>query len=65
MHYLLFLLETLAGVSIIRAYKRVGTFVKENEHKLNENAKAYFTLFASNRWYDIILISFNNDSNNN
>jgi ABC-type multidrug transport system fused ATPase/permease subunit len=46
--------ETLAGLSIIRAYKRIAVFVLENEHKLNENAKAYFSLFASNRWSSFI-----------
>jgi len=47
--------ETLSGLSIIRAYKRITMFVEENEHKLNENAKAYFSLFASNRWLAIRL----------
>lgn len=48
---LIIFLETLSGLSVIRAYRRQARFVADNEHKLNENGKAYFALFASNRWY--------------
>jgi ATP-binding cassette, subfamily C (CFTR/MRP), member 1 len=50
------LTETLAGLSTIRAYRRVQHFISENESKLDENLKAYFASIAANRWYILIIL---------
>lgn len=47
--------ETLSGSASIRAYHCYDRMVTVNEHLLNNNNKAYFTLQAMNQWLGIRL----------
>lgn len=42
--------ETLEGAAVVRAFRRQGDFVRENEAKLDRNLQAYFVNISSNRW---------------
>jgi ABC-type multidrug transport system fused ATPase/permease subunit len=45
--------ETLSGVSIIRAFKQEHRFQAENYKRIDCNAKAFWYLWASNRWLTV------------
>lgn len=47
--------QTLAGVETIRAYGKTDEFSVENECKIDENQRAYYPSFSSNRWLAIRL----------
>jgi len=47
--------ETLGGISTIRAYQQQTRFVKENEHRMDENLRAYFPSINANRWLAVRL----------
>ncbi|KAG0259962.1 hypothetical protein BG011_002238 [Mortierella polycephala] len=42
--------ETIGGISTIRAYRQQGRFIENNEHKLDQNLRAYYPSISSNRW---------------
>ncbi|KAG0010325.1 hypothetical protein BGZ81_002824, partial [Podila clonocystis] len=42
--------ETLGGISTIRAYRQQIRFVLGNEHRLDQNLRAFYPSIASNRW---------------
>ncbi|KAI1297750.1 hypothetical protein EDD11_006989 [Mortierella claussenii] len=42
--------ETLGGVSTIRAYRQQDRFIKGNEHRLDQNLRAFYPSLAGNRW---------------
>ncbi|KAF9191139.1 hypothetical protein BGZ51_007720 [Haplosporangium sp. Z 767] len=42
--------ETLGGISTIRAYRRQDRFIKGNEHRLDQNLRAFYPGIAGNRW---------------
>ena len=45
--------ETLVGVPTIRAYQQEQRFIKENEKRVDDNHRAFFFLWVSNRWLSI------------
>ncbi|KAJ3094386.1 hypothetical protein HDU97_008125 [Phlyctochytrium planicorne] len=45
--------ETLVGASTIRAYGAEQRFQSENMRRLNTNHRAYYYLWASNRWLGV------------
>ncbi|KAJ3098524.1 hypothetical protein HDU97_003943 [Phlyctochytrium planicorne] len=45
--------ETLNGVATIRAYGQSERFKNQSQVKLDENHRAYYLLWASNRWLTI------------
>ncbi|KAI8849966.1 P-loop containing nucleoside triphosphate hydrolase protein [Chytridium lagenaria] len=45
--------ETLSGVATIRAYGQSGRFSKQSQEKVDSNHRAYYLLWASNRWLTI------------
>ncbi|KFP80701.1 Canalicular multispecific organic anion transporter 2, partial [Apaloderma vittatum] len=45
--------ETVSGASVIRAYRRVKSFVDINDLKMDENQKSYYPNIVSNRWLGI------------
>ncbi|KAK3818901.1 MAG: multi drug resistance-associated protein MRP [Benniella sp.] len=42
--------ETLGGITTIRAYRQQTRFIQENEHRLDQNLRAYYPTIAGNRW---------------
>lgn len=42
--------ETLGGISTIRAYRQQDRFIHGNEHRLDQNMRAYYPSIAGNRW---------------
>ncbi|KAF9329230.1 hypothetical protein BG006_007662 [Podila minutissima] len=42
--------ETLGGISTIRAYRQQNRFVLGNEHRLDQNLRAFYPSIAGNRW---------------
>ncbi|OAQ30743.1 ATP-binding cassette transporter 1 [Linnemannia elongata AG-77] len=42
--------ETLGGISTIRAYRQQKRFVDGNEHRLDQNLRAFYPGIAGNRW---------------
>ncbi|XP_072168419.1 multidrug resistance-associated protein 1-like [Diadema setosum] len=42
--------ETIVGTSTIRAYKRQGEFIHQNEQLIDDNQITYYPNMASNRW---------------
>ncbi|KAF9327392.1 hypothetical protein BG006_009279 [Podila minutissima] len=42
--------ETLGGISTIRAYRQQDRFIHGNEHRLDQNLRAYYPSIAGNRW---------------
>ena len=47
--------ETLTGVSTIRAYGAEFQMTDEIQGKVDANHRAYFYLFATNRWVELTL----------
>jgi ATP-binding cassette subfamily C (CFTR/MRP) protein 1 len=47
--------ETLGGISTIRAFQQQARFVQENEHRIDENVRAYFPSINANRWLAVRL----------
>ncbi|XP_030317744.1 canalicular multispecific organic anion transporter 2 isoform X2 [Calypte anna] len=45
--------ETVSGASVIRAYRRVKSFVDISDTKIDENLKSYYPGIVSNRWLGI------------
>ncbi|KFV41915.1 Canalicular multispecific organic anion transporter 2, partial [Gavia stellata] len=45
--------ETVAGASVIRAYRRVKSFVDISDLKMDENQKSYYPGIVSNRWLGV------------
>ncbi|XP_071620330.1 ATP-binding cassette sub-family C member 3 isoform X2 [Heliangelus exortis] len=45
--------ETVSGASVIRAYRRVKSFVDISDMKIDENLKSYYPGIVSNRWLGI------------
>ncbi|OPJ88667.1 ATP-binding cassette sub-family C member 3 [Patagioenas fasciata] len=45
--------ETISGASVIRAYRRVKSFIDMSDQKTDENQKSYFPGIVSNRWLGI------------
>ncbi|KAF9356142.1 hypothetical protein BGX34_010083 [Mortierella sp. NVP85] len=42
--------ETLGGISTIRAYRQQKRFIQGNEHRVDQNMRAYYPSIAGNRW---------------
>ncbi|KAF9359131.1 hypothetical protein BGX26_000075 [Mortierella sp. AD094] len=42
--------ETLGGISTIRAYRQQDRFIHGNEHRLDQNLRAFYPGIAGNRW---------------
>ncbi|KAG0263291.1 hypothetical protein BG011_009020 [Mortierella polycephala] len=42
--------ETLGGIGTIRAYRRQDRFIEGNEHRLDQNLRAFYPGIAGNRW---------------
>ncbi|KAF9199094.1 hypothetical protein BGZ49_010827 [Haplosporangium sp. Z 27] len=42
--------ETLGGISTIRAYRQQDRFIHGNEHRLDQNLRAFYPSIAGNRW---------------
>ncbi|KAG0054044.1 hypothetical protein BGZ83_012033 [Gryganskiella cystojenkinii] len=42
--------ETLGGISTIRAYRQQNRFIQGNEHRLDQNLRAFYPGIAGNRW---------------
>ncbi|KAI8353074.1 multi drug resistance-associated protein MRP [Mortierella sp. GBAus27b] len=42
--------ETLGGITTIRAYRQQARFIQGNEHRLDQNLRAYYPGIAGNRW---------------
>ncbi|KAJ3197071.1 hypothetical protein HK101_006256 [Irineochytrium annulatum] len=42
--------ETLTGASTIRAYGQSKRFITQNQEKLDKNHRAFYLLWAANRW---------------
>ncbi|KAF9112024.1 hypothetical protein BGX27_004109 [Mortierella sp. AM989] len=42
--------ETLGGISTIRAYRQQNRFINGNEHRLDQNLRAFYPGIAGNRW---------------
>jgi len=49
--------ETINGLVTIRAYKQVHRFIKINEQKLDLNQTVYYPNIASNRWFELPILS--------
>jgi len=47
--------ETLDGIQTIRAYQQQLRFIAENNHRLDENVKAYYPSVSANRWLAVRL----------
>ncbi|XP_012683657.2 ATP-binding cassette sub-family C member 2 [Clupea harengus] len=47
--------ETVAGLSVIRAYRHQDRFLKHNEATMDENLKSVYPWIVSNRWLAIRL----------
>ncbi|EEB06300.1 metal resistance protein YCF1 [Schizosaccharomyces japonicus yFS275] len=47
--------ESLGGLSTIRAYDRTGTFVHENDWRVDTNHRIFYLFFTSNRWLAVRL----------
>ncbi|KAK2536899.1 Abcc3 [Columba livia] len=45
--------ETVSGASVIRAYRRVKSFIDMSDQKTDENQKSYYPGIVSNRWLGI------------
>ncbi|KFR15692.1 Canalicular multispecific organic anion transporter 2, partial [Opisthocomus hoazin] len=45
--------ETVSGASVIRAYRRVKSFIDIGDLKMDENQKSYYPGIISNRWLGI------------
>ncbi|NXW90001.1 MRP3 protein, partial [Alopecoenas beccarii] len=45
--------ETISGASVIRAYRRVKSFIDMSDLKTDENQKSYYPGIISNRWLGI------------
>ncbi|KFW92975.1 Canalicular multispecific organic anion transporter 2, partial [Phalacrocorax carbo] len=45
--------ETVSGASVIRAYRRVKSFVDISDLKVDENQKSYYPGIVSNRWLGV------------
>ncbi|KFP60508.1 Canalicular multispecific organic anion transporter 2, partial [Cariama cristata] len=45
--------ETVSGASVIRAYRRVKSFIDISDLKVDENQKSYYPGIVSNRWLGI------------
>ncbi|NXN95747.1 MRP3 protein, partial [Rhinopomastus cyanomelas] len=45
--------ETVSGASVIRAYRRVKSFIDISDLKMDENQKSYYPSIVSNRWLGI------------
>ncbi|NXN34140.1 MRP3 protein, partial [Nycticryphes semicollaris] len=45
--------ETVSGASVIRAYRRVTSFVDISDLKMDENQKSYYPGIVSNRWLGV------------
>ncbi|KFP36442.1 Canalicular multispecific organic anion transporter 2, partial [Chlamydotis macqueenii] len=45
--------ETVSGASVIRAYRRVKSFIDISDLKLDENQKSYYPGIVSNRWLGV------------
>uniref|UniRef100_A0A8C0EXQ0 ABC-type glutathione-S-conjugate transporter n=1 Tax=Bubo bubo TaxID=30461 RepID=A0A8C0EXQ0_BUBBB len=45
--------ETVSGASVIRAYRRVKSFVDISDVKMDENQKSYYPGIVSNRWLGV------------
>ncbi|KFZ64379.1 Canalicular multispecific organic anion transporter 2, partial [Antrostomus carolinensis] len=45
--------ETVSGASVIRAYRRVKSFIDVSDLKVDENQKSYYPGIVSNRWLGI------------
>ncbi|NWW52642.1 MRP3 protein, partial [Pedionomus torquatus] len=45
--------ETVSGASVIRAYRRVTSFVDISDQKMDENQKSYYPGIVSNRWLGV------------
>ncbi|NXI34942.1 MRP3 protein, partial [Galbula dea] len=45
--------ETVSGASVIRAYRRVKSFIDISDRKMDENQKSYYPGIVSNRWLGI------------
>ncbi|KAF8934648.1 hypothetical protein BGZ52_003729 [Haplosporangium bisporale] len=42
--------ETLGGITTIRVYRQQDRFILGNEHRLDQNLRAFYPSIASNRW---------------
>ncbi|NWW91047.1 MRP3 protein, partial [Rhynochetos jubatus] len=45
--------ETISGASVIRAYRRVKSFIDISDLKMDENQKSYYPGIVSNRWLGV------------
>ncbi|NXG69236.1 MRP3 protein, partial [Baryphthengus martii] len=45
--------ETVSGASVIRAYRRVKSFIDISDLKMDENHKSYYPGIVSNRWLGV------------
>ncbi|KFR07766.1 Canalicular multispecific organic anion transporter 2, partial [Nipponia nippon] len=45
--------ETVSGASVIRAYRRVKSFIDMSDLKVDENQKSYYPGIVSNRWLGV------------
>ncbi|NWX11927.1 MRP3 protein, partial [Aegotheles bennettii] len=45
--------ETVSGASVIRAYRRVKSFIDISDMKVDENQKSYYPGIVSNRWLGV------------
>ncbi|NXL09578.1 MRP3 protein, partial [Mesembrinibis cayennensis] len=45
--------ETVSGASVIRAYRRVKSFIDMSDLKMDENQKSYYPGIVSNRWLGV------------
>ncbi|KFV63671.1 Canalicular multispecific organic anion transporter 2, partial [Dryobates pubescens] len=45
--------ETVSGASVIRAYRRVKSFIDINDLKVDENQRSYYPGIVSNRWLGV------------
>ncbi|KAF1562051.1 Canalicular multispecific organic anion transporter 2, partial [Eudyptes chrysocome] len=45
--------ETVSGASVIRAYRRVKSFIDISDLKVDENQKSYYPGIVSNRWLGV------------
>ncbi|KAJ1877465.1 hypothetical protein LPJ57_003933, partial [Coemansia sp. RSA 486] len=52
--------ESIGGVSTIRAYSQQSRFVAENEDRLEQNTRAYYTYLSLNRWLALRLETLGN-----
>ncbi|KAJ2668835.1 hypothetical protein IWW42_004971, partial [Coemansia sp. RSA 1085] len=52
--------ESIGGVSTIRAYSQQPRFIYENEHRIGQNIRAYYTYLSLNRWLSLRLETLGN-----